>query len=71
MIQLLGERRDELYKELEAQGVQKKEYRGVLRDKFYALERTYVCFPDSTLRGNAEIGVYKQVEVALVIYLFG
>ena len=28
-------------------------------------------FPDSTLRGNAELGDYNQVAVALVIYLFG
>ena len=27
-------------------------------------------FPDSKLRGNAELGDNNQVEVALVIYLF-
>ena len=31
----------------------------------------YPCFPDSTLRGTAELGEYNQVAVALIIYLLG
>ena len=27
-------------------------------------------FPDSTLRGNAELGDNNQVQVALVVYLY-
>ena len=27
------------------------------------------CFPDSTFRGNAELGDNNQIQVALVIYL--
>ena len=31
--------------------------------------RTCKAFPDSTLRGNGELGDYNQVEVALGLYL--
>ena len=31
---------------------------------------TQVCFPDSTLRSNGELGDNNQVQVALVIHLF-